>query len=85
MPSSNIDHITNPATEDHFKPLIELYKHVLSPLAYMEIMRFPGIVGLGSEFPDLWVAQKETHISSGFYIAFSASSTVISPRYISNG
>ncbi|KAJ6133146.1 hypothetical protein N7471_008361 [Penicillium samsonianum] len=72
MPSSNIDHITTPAPEKDFEPLVEWYKKALSPLAYKEIMRFPGMVGLGSEFPDFWIAQKETHIPSGFHFAFSA-------------
>lgn len=82
MPSSNIDHITIPAPEEHFEPLVEWYKKALSPLGYKEIMRFPGVVGLGSEVPDLWIFQKETHIPSGFHFAFTAPSTV-SSSYIS--
>jgi hypothetical protein len=85
MPSSNIDHLTIRAPEEHFEPLIEWYKKALSPLGYKEIMRFPDIVGLGSEIPDFWISQKETHIPSGFHFAFSAPSTVTSPRYLSYG
>lgn len=80
MSSGNIDHLTIPAPEEHFEPLIEWYKKALSPLGYKEIMRFPGVVGLGSEFPDFWIMQKETHIPLGFHFAFSAPSTVTSPR-----
>lgn len=76
MSSSNIDHITIPASEKDFESLIEWYKKALSPLAFKEIMRFPGMVGLGSEFPDFWIAQKETNIPSGFHFAFSAPSTL---------
>jgi hypothetical protein len=83
--SSNIDHLTITAPEEHFEPLIEWYKKALSPLGYKEIMRFPNIVGLGSEIPDFWVAQKETHIPSGFHFAFTAPSTVTSPRHSSYG
>ncbi|CAI7658887.1 unnamed protein product [Penicillium pancosmium] len=72
MPSSNIDHITIPAPEEHFESLVEWYKKALSPLGYKEIMRFPGVVGLGSEVPDFWIFQKETHIPSGFHFAFTA-------------
>jgi len=78
MPPSNIDHITIPAPEGYFKPLVEWYKTALSPLRYKEIMQFPGIVGLGNEFPDFWIAQKETNIPSGLHFAFSAPSTLMS-------
>jgi hypothetical protein len=74
--SSNIDHFAITAPEDHFEPLVEWYKKALSPLGYKEIMRFPNIVGLGSEVPDFWIAQKETHTPSGFHFAFTAPSTV---------
>ncbi|KAE8378828.1 Glyoxalase/Bleomycin resistance protein/Dihydroxybiphenyl dioxygenase [Aspergillus bertholletiae] len=72
MPSRNVDHLTIPVPEEHFEPLVEWYKKALSPLGYKEIMRFPGIVGLGNEFPDFWIAQKEIQIPSGFHFAFSA-------------
>jgi hypothetical protein len=85
MSSSNIDHMSILAPEEHFEPLIEWYKKALSPLGYKEIMRFPGAVGLGSEFPDFWITQKETQIPSGFHFAFSAPSTMTSPRYLSYG
>jgi hypothetical protein len=76
MPSANIDHLTIPVPEEHFDPVVEWYKKALSPLGYTEIMRFPGVVGLGSELPDFWIAQKEIHIPSGFHFAFSAPSTL---------
>lgn len=82
MPSKNIDHLTIPVPEEHFEPLVEWYKKALSPLGYKEIMRFPGVVGLGSEFPDFWIAQKEIHIPTGFHFAFSAPSTKRPPRYL---
>jgi hypothetical protein len=85
MSSSNIDHMSILAPEEHFEPLIEWYKKALSPLGYKEIMRFPGAVGLGSEVPDFWITQKETQIPSGFHFAFSAPSTMTSPRYLSYG
>lgn len=85
MTSSNIDHLGITAPDEHFEPLVEWYKNVLSPLGYTEIMRFPGMVGLGSEIPDFWITQKETHIPSGFHFAFTAPSTVTSPRLSSCG
>nr|ABA70588.1 hypothetical protein [Penicillium chrysogenum] len=72
MMSSNIDHLGITAPDGHFESLVEWYKKALSPLGYKEIMRFPGMVGLGSEIPDFWITQKETHIPSGFHFAFTA-------------
>jgi hypothetical protein len=80
MMSSNIDHLGITAPDGHFESLVEWYKKALSPLGYKEIMRFPGMVGLGSEIPDFWITQKETHIPSGFHFAFTAPSMVTSPR-----
>lgn len=79
MMSSNIDHLGITAPDGHFESLVEWYKKALSPLGYKEIMRFPGMVGLGSEIPDFWITQKETHIPSGFHFAFTAPSMVTSP------
>ena len=72
MASSKIDHLTIFASKENFEPLIEWYKKALSPLGYKEIMRFPGIVGLGAEVPDFWIAQKDTHAPAGFHYAFTA-------------
>jgi hypothetical protein len=84
MPSTNIDHLTIPVPGEHFDTLVEWYKKALSPSGRREIIRFPGVVGMGSEFPDSWIAQKAIHIPSGFHFAFSALSMVCSSTYIAD-
>jgi catechol 2,3-dioxygenase-like lactoylglutathione lyase family enzyme len=36
------------------------YEQALAPLGYEVVLEFPGVVGMGTQFPDFWIAQSET-------------------------
>ena len=74
MPSK-IDHLGVSLPKDHFETIIQWYLKALAPLNYVEVMSFPGVVGLGVDGnPDLWFYARDDYSEgSKLHIAFSAS------------
>ena len=73
MPSK-FDHLGVPLPKDQFEAIVQWYLTALAPLNYAEVMRFPGVVGLGVEGnPDLWFQAKDDYTEgSKLHIAFHA-------------
>ncbi|KAH0565154.1 hypothetical protein GP486_001447 [Trichoglossum hirsutum] len=53
--------------------VVAFYVKALEPLRYVEMMRFPGVVGLGADgVPDFWIGTQESAKGGETHIAFSA-------------
>lgn len=62
-----LDHIGLRTTQ--FEAVTTFYKAALAPLGYTAKMEYPGVVGLGREFPDFWISGDDKG-SSNIHLAF---------------
>lgn len=68
-----IDHLGLTFPADRFEEIVEWYKKALIPLEYTELMRFPGVVGLGAKgVPDFWLTVREEFSKQDAHVGFTA-------------
>jgi hypothetical protein len=68
-----IDHISVSVPASKYDEMAAFYLQALAPLRYVEMMRFPGVVGLGADgVPDFWIMVRETAAGGDTHFAFSS-------------
>ncbi|WP_108460056.1 VOC family protein [Devosia naphthalenivorans] len=65
-----IDHVG--LRSKQFDVLVAFYQAALGPLGYKIMMQFEGVVGLGSEQPDLWISEAGDSPCGQIHLAFVA-------------
>ncbi|KAJ6121036.1 glyoxalase family protein [Penicillium sp. IBT 18751x] len=71
--SGKINHLVITAPAARFEEVVQWYTKTLSPLGYIELHRYPGVVGLGPDgHADFWISAKESWAKSPIHIGFSA-------------
>lgn len=71
--AGKINHLIITAPAARFDEIVLWYQKALLPLGYIELRRFPGVVGMGPDgHADFWISAKENWSNNSIHIGFTA-------------